>query len=81
MFGDTVPSELPDKWAMSIRQPIGRRRDHHALELPDRDPVLEDDAGARGREHGRVQAGQRRAPLRHAASSSCWSRRGSRRAS
>jgi aldehyde dehydrogenase (NAD+) len=22
-FGDTVPSELPDKWAMSIRQPIG----------------------------------------------------------
>ena len=23
MFGDTVPSELPDKWAMSIRWPIG----------------------------------------------------------
>ena len=23
MFGDTVPCELPDKWAMSIRQPIG----------------------------------------------------------
>ncbi|HJW21328.1 MAG TPA: aldehyde dehydrogenase family protein [Candidatus Limnocylindrales bacterium] len=23
MVGDTVPSELPDKWAMSIRQPIG----------------------------------------------------------
>ncbi len=23
MFGDTVPSELPDKWVMSIRQPIG----------------------------------------------------------
>ena len=23
MFGDTVPAELPDKWAMSIRQPIG----------------------------------------------------------
>ena len=23
MFGDTVPSELPNKWAMSIRQPIG----------------------------------------------------------
>jgi alpha-ketoglutaric semialdehyde dehydrogenase len=23
MFGDTTPSELPDKWAMSIRQPIG----------------------------------------------------------
>jgi aldehyde dehydrogenase (NAD+) len=23
MFGDTVPSELPDKWAMSMRQPLG----------------------------------------------------------
>jgi acyl-CoA reductase-like NAD-dependent aldehyde dehydrogenase len=23
LFGDTTPSELPDKWAMSIRQPIG----------------------------------------------------------
>jgi aldehyde dehydrogenase (NAD+) len=23
MHGDTVPSELPDKWAMSVRQPIG----------------------------------------------------------
>jgi aldehyde dehydrogenase (NAD+) len=23
MFGDTVPSELPEKWAMSIRAPIG----------------------------------------------------------
>ncbi len=22
-FGDTVPSELPDKWAMSVREPIG----------------------------------------------------------
>jgi acyl-CoA reductase-like NAD-dependent aldehyde dehydrogenase len=23
MFGDTTPSELPNKWAMSIRQPLG----------------------------------------------------------
>ena len=23
MFGDTVPSELPDKWALSMREPIG----------------------------------------------------------
>ena len=22
-FGDTVPSELPDKWAMSVREPLG----------------------------------------------------------
>jgi aldehyde dehydrogenase (NAD+) len=23
MYGQTVPSELPDKWAMSVRQPVG----------------------------------------------------------
>ena len=23
LFGDTVPSELPDKWALSIREPLG----------------------------------------------------------
>ena len=23
LFGDTIPSELPDKWAMSVREPIG----------------------------------------------------------
>jgi alpha-ketoglutaric semialdehyde dehydrogenase len=23
MFGDTTPSELPDKWAMSVREPLG----------------------------------------------------------
>ncbi|MGZ6329115.1 MAG: aldehyde dehydrogenase family protein [Candidatus Limnocylindrales bacterium] len=23
LFGDTVPSELPDKWAMSVREPLG----------------------------------------------------------
>ena len=78
MFGDTVPSELPDKWAMSIRQPIGDRRDHHALELPDGDPVLEDDARARRRQHRRVQA--QRATRRSArrSSSSSWPRRASR---
>ena len=47
-----------------------RRRDHHALELPDRDSVLEDDAGARHRQHRRLQAGQRHAALRDARS---WS--------
>ncbi len=44
-----------------------RRRDHHPLELPDRDPVLEDDAGPGHRQHGRVQAVERHAPLRDAA--------------
>ena len=42
----------------------GRRgRPHHALELPDRDPGLEDRAGARLRQLRRVQAGRPRAGL------------------
>jgi aldehyde dehydrogenase (NAD+) len=70
MFGDTVPSELPDKWAMSIRQPIGVAGIITPVELPDRDSVLEDDARPRGRQHGRLQAGERHAPLRRCCSSS-----------
>jgi aldehyde dehydrogenase (NAD+) len=29
MFGDTTPSELPDKWAMSLREPIGVAASSH----------------------------------------------------
>ena len=43
----------------------GRRRDH-AVELPDRDPELEDAARARLRQHGRLQAGHRHADARRA---------------
>ena len=43
----------------------GRRRRHdHALELPDRDPGLEDRAGAGLRQHGRLQARRPRPGLR-----------------
>ena len=38
-----------------------RDRRDHPVELPDRDPVLEDRARARLREHGRLQAGDRHA--------------------
>ena len=42
LFGQTTPSELRDKFNMSVRAADrGRRRDH-AVELPDRDPELED---------------------------------------
>ncbi len=37
MFGQTVPSELRNKFAMSVRQPLGVCVDHHAVELPDGD--------------------------------------------
>ena len=67
MFGDTVPSELPDKWAMSIRQPIGVAGIITPWNFPIAIPVLEDDARARRRQHRRVQAGERHAPLRGAA--------------
>ncbi len=42
-------------------------RDHHALELPHRHPVLEDDGRPDHRQHCRAQAGQRHAPVRGAA--------------
>ena len=43
----------------------GRRRRHHrAVELPARNPRLEDRAGARLRQYGRLQAGRSRARLR-----------------
>ena len=81
LFGQTTPSELPDKFNMTRAHADRRRRRDHAVELPDRDPVLEDRAGARLRQHGRLQAGDRHAAARASASSSCSPRRASRRAS
>jgi hypothetical protein len=59
----TAPSELRDKFAMSIRQPRRLFR-HHAMEFPHGNPQLEDHPGARVRQHGRVQAGHAHAALR-----------------
>ena len=47
MFGDTVPSELPDKWAMSIRQPIGIAGIITPWNFPMAIPCWKIDAGAR----------------------------------
>ena len=63
-FGETVPSELRDKWAMTMRQPFGVVGLHHALELPDRDPVVEDLPGDHGGQHRRHQARRGHAALR-----------------
>ena len=46
LFGHTVPSELPNKWAMSFRRPIGVCGHHHAVQLPAGDPDVEDVSGA-----------------------------------
>ena len=58
-----------------------RGRAHHALELPDGHPVLEDDAGARHRQHRRASSRRRTRPPARRCSWSCWPRRASRRAS
>ena len=57
-----APRQVGDEHPPAAR----RGRDHHALELPDGDPVLEDDARAGDRQHGRVQAVVRHAALRDA---------------
>ena len=44
--GQTVPSELPSNFCYTIAPAAGRRRLHHALELPGGHPGLEDRARA-----------------------------------
>ena len=51
LFGQTTPSELPNKFAMSVRQSIGVGGSDHAVEFSDGDSVVEDDAGAGERKH------------------------------
>ena len=58
-----------------------RRRRDHAVELPDRDPLLEDRAGARRGQHRRLQAGDRHAAARRALRRAARPRRACRRAS
>jgi hypothetical protein len=53
LFGQTTPSELPDKFAMSVRQPVGVC----AMEFSYGDTVMENDAGAGERQHRGVEAG------------------------
>ena len=48
-FGQTTPSELRQQVPDVGAHAGGRRRAHHALELPHGHPLLEDDAGAHPR--------------------------------
>ena len=66
LFGETTPSELPNKWAMSIRQPIGVAGIITPWNFPIAIPVLEDDRRADQRQHGRAQASLGHAALRGA---------------
>ena len=62
-FGQTTPSEMPDRLP-DVGPPAGGHRGaHHPLELPDGDPLLEDDAGPHPRQHGGGQAGHGHPPV------------------
>ena len=52
------PARTPDTTIFTRAEPIGRRRPHHAMELPDRHPGVEDRPGAGRRQHRRPQAGR-----------------------
>ena len=56
MWGQTTPSELPNKFNMTVRQPHGIVAAITPWNFPDRHPVLEADARARHRQHRRSQA-------------------------
>ena len=49
LFGPTVPSELPNKFAMAIRQPLGVCAMITPWNFPNGDPVVEAFSGAGGR--------------------------------
>ena len=56
LLGDTIP--VAGGQAFTVPRAARRRRPDHAVELPADDRVLEARAGARGRQHGRAQAGR-----------------------
>ena len=64
LTGEQLPSVRPGRRRRDHARAGRRRRHDHAVELPDRDPGLEDRAGARLRQLRRVQAGRSRARLR-----------------
>ena len=63
LTGEKGASVRPGLDVEVTREPRRRRRPDHALEFPDRDPRLEDRAGALLRQHGGVQAGRAGAGL------------------
>ena len=63
LFGQTTPSELPNKFAMSVRQSIGVCGLDHAVEFSHGYSVMENDARADLRQHGGIKARRRHAAL------------------
>ena len=61
LFGQTTPSELPNKFAMSVRAPLGVAGLITPWNFPMAIPSWKIDAGAGLRQHGGDQAGRRHA--------------------
>ena len=81
MFGQTVPSELRNKFAMSVRQPLGVCSIITPWNFPMAIPSWKIIPGARLRQHGGVQAGVADAAVRAQLREGARGRRHSRRAS
>ena len=73
LYGQTVPSEMPDKQLFTFRNPVGVVGDHHRRQLPGRRAVLVHRPGAAVRQHRGVEAGRvlRRAAARRCSTCSC----------
>ena len=57
LYGQTVPSEMPDKQLFTFRDAGRRGGDHHRRQLPGRGALLVPRAGDPVRQRGRVEAG------------------------
>ncbi len=66
MFGQTTPSEMPDKFQMSVRQPIGVVGVITPWNFPIAIPTWKIAPALVCGEHGRLQAGHRHAAARRA---------------
>ena len=58
LYGQTVPSEMPDKQLFTFRMPVGGCGDHNGRQLPDRRPFLVHSARPRLRQRGRLETGR-----------------------
>ena len=75
MFGPTVPSELPNKFAMAVRQPIGVCGMITPWNFPDGNFIVETAAGRRLRQRLRHQARTRHAAVDFQPRASAYRRR------
>ena len=55
LHGFTTPAEMPDKFAMCVRQPVGLCWLDHAVEFSDGDSIMEIDSRAGVRQHCGVE--------------------------